>query len=49
MSQFPLGSLKVVIHNSSTELEGPDGEGEVGQSGPTAGPIALQSKTGIVQ
>lgn len=49
MSQFPLGSLKEVIHNSFTELEGPDGEGDVGQSGHTTGPIALQSKTGIVQ
>lgn len=48
MSQFPLGRLKEVIHNSSTELQGPDGEGGVGQSGHTAGPVALQSKTGIV-
>lgn len=46
MSQFPLGSLKEVIHNSLTKLEGPDGEGDVGHK---AGPIALQSKTGIVQ
>lgn len=48
MNQFPLGSLKEVIHNSPTELQGPDGAGEVGQSGYTARLVALQSKTGIV-